>query len=120
VLDSKSIKAPIAEKRGYDCGEKIVGCEHHVAVDTDGRLLLINLAEADVSDGARAHLIQDGIRGRWFSPTQLFADGACDRSRLLNHAAYLELFTEVVQRSDPRSSFAAMLRRSVSSALLAG
>jgi putative transposase len=42
-VDSRTIKAPMAEKRGYDAGKKIVGRKRHIAVDTDGRLLAVNL-----------------------------------------------------------------------------
>lgn len=40
VIDSQSVKAPQAETRGYDAGKKIVGRKRHIAVDTDGRLLM--------------------------------------------------------------------------------
>ena len=33
--------------------------------DTDGRLLMVNLTAADVSDSVGAQLILDGIRKRW-------------------------------------------------------
>ena len=47
VLDSQTVKAPFAEARGYDGGKRIVGRKRHVAVDTDGRLLMVNLTPAD-------------------------------------------------------------------------
>ena len=40
VLDSQSVKAPYASDRGIDAHKKIVGRKRHVAVDSDGRLLL--------------------------------------------------------------------------------
>ncbi|WP_408877666.1 transposase, partial [Gluconobacter sphaericus] len=43
VIDSQSIKAPHAKTRGYDADKKIVGRKRHIAVDTDGRLLLVRL-----------------------------------------------------------------------------
>ncbi len=43
VIDSQSIKAPRAQTRGYDAGKKVVGRKRHIAVDTDGRLLMVNL-----------------------------------------------------------------------------
>ena len=57
VIDSQSVKAPMAEKRGYDAGKKIVGRKRHIAVDTDGRLLAVNLTTADISDSAGAQPI---------------------------------------------------------------
>ena len=42
ILDSQSVKAPQAKARGIDGNKKIVGRKRHVAVDSDGRLLLVN------------------------------------------------------------------------------
>jgi putative transposase len=52
VVDSQSIKAPMAQKRGYDAGNTVLGRKRHIAVDTDGRLLMVNLTTADISDSA--------------------------------------------------------------------
>lgn len=50
VIDSPSVKAPAAKARGYDAGKKVVGRKRHIAVDTDGRLLMVSLTPADISD----------------------------------------------------------------------
>ena len=39
---------------GYDAGKKLVGHKRHIRVDTDGRLLMVNLTPADISDSAVA------------------------------------------------------------------
>jgi transposase len=54
VVDSQSVKAPQARARGYDAAKKIVGRKRHITVDTDGRLLMVNLTTADISDSAGA------------------------------------------------------------------
>lgn len=59
VLDSQSVKAPAAKERGFDGGKKITGRKRHIAVDTDGRLLMVNLTPADISDSAGAQMILD-------------------------------------------------------------
>ena len=65
VLDSQTVKAPAAgAKRGYDGAKKTVGRKRHVAVDTDGRLLRVNLTPANISDSAGAQTILDAIRKR--------------------------------------------------------
>jgi putative transposase len=77
VLDSQSVKAPGANKqRGFDGAKKITGRKRHVAVDTDGRLLMVNLTTADISDSAGAQIILDAIRKRWPWLKRLLADGA--------------------------------------------
>jgi putative transposase len=97
VLDSQTVKAPHAKTRGYDANKKIVGRKRHIAVDTDGRLLMVNLTTADISDSAGAQAILDGSvanfrSGRvgsrkmaWFSPPAnriVVLDAIC-----LRHAA---------------------------------
>ena len=74
VLDSQTVKAPSARVRGYDTNKKIVGRKRHIAVDTDGRLLMVNLTTADLSDSAGAQLILDSIRKRRPWLKHLFAD----------------------------------------------
>lgn len=82
VIDSQSVKAPAAKARGYDSGKKVVGRKRHIAVDTDGRLLLVNLTTAGISDSAGAQAILEAIRRRWSWIKHLFADGAYDRGQL--------------------------------------
>jgi transposase len=112
VLDSQTVKAPAPNaKRGYDAGKKIVGRKRHIAVDTGGRLLMVNLTPADISDSAGAQIILDGIRKRWPWVKHLFADGAYDRLQLMDKAAYLEFVIEVIRRSDKQVGFEVLPRR---------
>jgi transposase len=111
VIDSQSVKAPSAEKRGFDAGKKVVGRKRHIAVDTDGRLLMVNLTTADISDSAGAQTILDGIRKRWPWIKHLFADGAYDRLKLMDKASYLEFVVEVIRRSDQQQGFKVLPRR---------
>lgn len=65
VADSQTVKAPVpGAKRGYDAGKKTVGRKRHIVVDTDGRLLMVNLTPADISGSAGAQMIIDAIRQR--------------------------------------------------------
>lgn len=100
VIDSQSVKAPHAGTRGYDAGRKIVGRKRHIAVDTDGRLLMVNLTTADISDSAGAQMILDAIRKRWPLVRHLFADAAYDRLKLMDKAAYLDIVLEIIRRRD--------------------
>jgi putative transposase len=111
VMDSQSVKAPHATERGYDAGKKIVGRKRHIAVDTDGRLLLVNLTTADLSDSAGAQAILDAIRKRWPWVKHLFADGAYDRRTLMDKAAFKDFVIEVVKRIDNEPGFKVLPRR---------
>ena len=111
VIDSQTVKAPQAAARGYDAGKKITGRKRHIAVDTEGRLLMIKLTPADISDSAGAQAILDGIRKRWPWVKHLFADGAYDRLKLMDKAAYLEFVIDVVRRSEGQKGFEVLPRR---------
>lgn len=111
VIDSQSVKAPQAAERGYDAGKKIKGRKRHIAVDTDGRLLMVNLTPADISDSTGALAILDAIRKRWPWVKHLFADGAYDRRRLMDKAAFGDFVVEVVRRLDTEPGFKVLPRR---------
>ncbi len=111
VIDSQTVKAPAARARGYDANKKVVGRKRHIAVDTDGRLLMVNLTTADIADSAGAQAILDAIRKRWPWLKHLFADGAYDRTRLLDKAAFLDFVVEIVRRIDAELGFKVLPRR---------
>ena len=111
VLDSQTIKALHAITRGYDANKKTVGRKRHIAVDTDGRLLMVNLTTADISDGAGAQAILDAVRKRWPWLKHPFADGAYDRTRLLDKAAFRDFVLQIVRRSDREPGFKVLPRR---------
>jgi hypothetical protein len=55
IIDRQSIKAPApGAERDYDAAKKFVRRKHHIAVDADGRLLLVNLTPADIPDSTAA------------------------------------------------------------------
>jgi putative transposase len=111
VLDSQSVKAPYAQQRGYDAGKKITGRKRHIAVDTDGRLLMVNLTPADISDSAGAQKVLEAVRVRWPWIKHLFADAAYDRTMLMDKAAMLDFIVEVVRRLDDQKGFVPLRRR---------
>lgn len=112
VMDSQTVKAPApGARRGYDAGKKTVGRKRHVVVDTDGRLLMVNLTPADISDSAGAQTILSAIRKRWPWIKHLFADGAYDRTQLMDKALFLDFVVEVVRRIDKEPGFKVLPRR---------
>jgi transposase len=111
VVDRQTIKAPHGNTRGDDAAKKTVGRKRHVAVDTDGRRLMVNLTTADVSDSAGAQLILDGVRKQWPWLKHLFADGAYDRTKLLDKAAFRDFILEIVRRTDAEYGFKVLPRR---------
>jgi transposase len=77
------------------------GRKRHIAIDTDGRLLMVNLTTADISDRAGAHTVIDVLHKRWPWIRHPFAHGASDRRQMLENAALIDLVVEIVRRSDP-------------------
>lgn len=99
VVDSQLVKAPSAPSGGgFDAGKRIKGRKRHIAVDTDGRLIMVSLATADISDIAGAQEIMSAIRRRWPWLKHLFGDAAYDRTKLLDAAAYRDFTVEIIRR----------------------
>lgn len=69
--------------RGYDGGKKIKGRKRHIAVDSQGNLLGVQVTGADVSDAQGAYAVLDAVLGRYRSVRVVIADGAYDREDLL-------------------------------------
>jgi putative transposase len=111
VLDSQTVKAPAAKERGFDGGKRMVGRKRHIAVDTDGRLLIVNLTTADISDSAGAQQILAALRKRWPWLKHLFADGAYDRTQLMDKAAFLDFVVEIVRKMENQKGFEVLPRR---------
>ena len=71
----------------------------------------MNLTPADISDSAGVQLILDATRKRWPWIKHLFADGAYDRTRLMDKAAFLDFVVEIVRRIDQDPGFKVLPRR---------
>lgn len=106
-----SVKAPHASDRGIDAHKKIVGRKRHVAVDSDGRLLLVNMTPANVADSTGAQMILDAMYRKWPSVKHFFADGAYERKSLMDKAAYLGFVVEVVKRTPGQTGFQPVAKR---------
>ena len=112
VVDSQTVKAPHAPGGGgYDAAKRTKGRKRHIAVDTDGRLLMVNLTTADVQDGAGAEEIVRAVRKRWPWLKHLFADGAYDRGKLASLAAYKDFTLEIVRKLPDQKGFQVLPRR---------
>ena len=110
VIDSQTVKAPApGAERGFDGAKRTVGGKRHIAVDTDGRLLLVHLTPANISDSAGAQAVLDALHTKRPWIKQLFADGASDRRQLMDRAAFLDFTLDIVKRTEP--AFVVLPRR---------
>lgn len=66
---------------------------------TDGRLLVVNLSPADVSDSAGARTVPSAIRKRWPWRKHLLSDARYGRTKLMDKVAPLGFFAGIVRRS---------------------
>ncbi len=111
VIDSHTVIAPDAARRGCNAAKKVTGRKRHIAVDTEGRLLRGRLTPADMADSTGALPVLDALKQRWPWVRHLFADGAYDRRQLLDKAAFLDFVVEVVRRRTSQQGFAPLPRR---------
>ena len=111
LVDSQTVKAPAAQQAGYDANKKIRGRKRHVAVDTDGRLLEMNLTPADVADSTGAKLVLDALQKRWPWVKHLFGDAAYDRRTLMDKVAFMDFTVEIVRKLEGQVGFAVQPRR---------
>jgi transposase len=72
---------------------------------------MVNLTTVDNSDSAGAQTIVAAIRKRWPWLKHHFADGAYDRTRLMDAAEYRDLALEIVRRTDKEPGFKVLPRR---------
>ncbi|MFC7634626.1 IS5 family transposase [Paraburkholderia humisilvae] len=109
VIDSQTLKAPAASQRGYDA-KKVAGRKRHIAADTDGRLLMMNLTSAGIADSTAAQAVLGAVKKRWPGVKHLFADGAYDRTPLMDKVTTPGFVVEVVRRQQ-RAGFAVLPQR---------
>ncbi len=72
---------------------------------------MVDLTAADISDSAGAEIVLEAVRKRWPWVKHLFADGAYDRFKLMDKAAYPDFVIEVIRRSDDQQGFKVLPRR---------
>ena len=72
---------------------------------------MVNLTTADISDCVGAQMILDSIRKRWPWLKHLFADGAYERTKLMDKAAFLDFIIEIVRRVDLEPGLKVLPRR---------
>lgn len=96
-------------ERGYDGARKTVGRKRHIAVDTEGRLLVVNLATADMSDSAGAQAVLEAVHTRWRWVRHLFANSAYDKRQRLDKAEFLGFTLEIIKQTE--AAFVVLPRR---------
>ncbi len=107
IVDAQSVKS--AEKggetidpHGYDAGKKIKGKKRHIAVDTQGLLLMSAVTGADMQDRDGGILVMTMMFGLFPFLLKLYADGGYQGPQFRNALKRVceQVNVEIVKRSD--------------------
>lgn len=112
IVDAQSVKcdAPQGE-RGYDAGKKVNGRKRHFAVDTDGRLLAVDVTTADVQDqDGGLPLVKRLVKACPFIKT-VVVDGGYKTRFIDTIQKSLGRVVEVVKRPDFAKGFVLLPKR---------
>jgi transposase len=107
IIDSQSVKSaekggPSIDPHGYDAGKKIKGKKRHIAVDTQGLLLLSVVHTADMQDRDGGILLMSLMFGLFPFLLKLYADSGYQGPQFRDGMKRVcdQINVEIVKRSD--------------------
>ena len=107
IIDSQSVKSaekggPSIDPHGYDAGKKIKGKKRHIAVDTQGLLLLSVVHSADMQDRDGGILLMSLMFGLFPFLLKLYADSGYQGAKFRDGMKRVcdQINVEIVKRSD--------------------
>lgn len=114
IIDSQSVSGADTvpgTSRGYDAGKKTNGRKRHIAVDSNGSLLVVVVTMAGIQDRDAALRLLTALRARFSTISLVWADGGY-AGRLIGWAKRaLSLTVQVVKRTDGATGFTVLPRR---------
>jgi transposase len=110
VIDSQTVKAPAAKKRGYDAAKKIVGRKRGIVTDTLGLILAVIVTAASLSENAVGVQLLDHVTSTYPTISKSWVDTGF-KNTVIEHGASLGVDVEVVSRDAERRGFHVVKRR---------
>jgi transposase len=114
IIDSQSVRAADTVagcSRGYDAGKKVNGRKRHLAVDTNGLLLVVLVTIAGIQDRDGGLRLLARLRESFATVALVWADAGY-AGRLVTFAArVLALTVRIVKRADDQVGFRVLHRR---------
>jgi putative transposase len=114
ILDSQSVRGAetVARAgRGYDAAKKINGRKRHLAVDTNGLLLVVLVTAAAVQDRDAARLLLAALRYCFANITLVWADAAYAGQLVTWATTTLRLGLQIVRKFVGQTTFQPLPRR---------
>jgi transposase len=112
IVDAQTIKcdAPHGE-RGYDAAKKINGRKRHIAVDSDGRLLAVQITSANVQDQAGGIPLVKRLVRSWPWVETVVVDGGYKATFIDAVKGMAGRIAQVVKRPDCSKGFVVLPKR---------
>lgn len=99
IIDSQSVKTGFEARdcKGFDAGKKIKGRKRHLATDSIGLMLKVEVHSAGIQDRDGVALVFDRLTSRFPFIEKFFADAGYQGPRVANSAPRP---VEIIKRSD--------------------
>lgn len=114
ILDSQSVRGAetvARASRGYDAAKKVNGRKRHLAVDTNGLLLVVLVTTAAVQDREAARLLLTALRYCFANVTLVWADAAYAGQLVTWATTTLNLGLQIVRKFIGQTTFRPLPRR---------